>query len=58
MPRRFTWVALLSTAIVVAALYHARRVHATPAMNNVHAHDRGCSVASLKGTYAFRRTGD
>jgi hypothetical protein len=24
---------------------------------NVHAHDRGCSVASLKGTYAFRRTG-
>ena len=24
---------------------------------NVHAHDRGCSVASLKGTYAFHRTG-
>src|SRR5271167_1620180 len=24
---------------------------------NVHAHDRGCSVASFKGTYAFRRTG-
>jgi hypothetical protein len=24
---------------------------------NVHAHDRGCSVASLKGKYAFRRTG-
>ena len=24
---------------------------------NVHAQDRGCSVASLKGTYAFRRTG-
>jgi hypothetical protein len=23
----------------------------------VHVHDRGCSVASLKGTYAFRRTG-
>jgi len=57
MPTRFTWVALLSTAIVVAALYHARKVHATPAMINVHAHDRGCSVASLKGTYAFRRTG-
>jgi hypothetical protein len=24
---------------------------------NVHADNRGCSVASLKGTYAFRRTG-
>src|SRR5271155_1645440 len=27
------------------------------AIINVHAHGRGCSVASLKGTYAFRRTG-
>ena len=27
------------------------------AITNVHAHDRGCSVASLKGTYAVRRTG-
>ena len=53
MRRRLTWVTLLSIAIVVPALYHARKVHATP----VHAHDRGCSVASLKGTYAFRRTG-
>ena len=24
---------------------------------NVHAHERGCSVASLKGTYAFLNTG-
>jgi hypothetical protein len=32
-------------------------VQATPAVINAHAHDRGCSVASLKGTYAFRRTG-
>jgi hypothetical protein len=24
---------------------------------NVHAHDRACSLASLKGTYAFRNTG-
>jgi len=24
---------------------------------NVHANDRGCTVASLKGTYAWRRTG-
>jgi hypothetical protein len=53
MRRRLTWVTLFSIAIVVPALYHARKVHATP----VHAHDRGCSVASLKGTYAFRRTG-
>jgi hypothetical protein len=27
------------------------------AVINVHAHDGGCSVASLKGTYAFGRTG-
>jgi hypothetical protein len=27
------------------------------ANNNVHAHDRSCSVASLKGKYAFRRSG-
>jgi hypothetical protein len=53
MRRRLTWVTLFSIAIVVPALYHARKVHATP----VHAHDHGCSVASLKGTYAFRRTG-
>ena len=53
MRRRSTWVTLFSAAIVVTALYQARKVHATP----VHAHDRGCSVASLKGTYAFRRTG-
>jgi hypothetical protein len=53
MQRRLTRVTLFSVAIVVPALYHARKVHATP----VHAHHRGCSVASLKGTYAFRRTG-
>ena len=35
------------------ALYHTRKVHATP-NNDDH---RGCSVASLKGTYAFHRTG-
>jgi hypothetical protein len=38
---------------LLPALYHSREVHATPVL----AHDRGCSVASLKGTYAFRRTG-
>ena len=53
MQRKLAWVTLLSVAIVVPALYLARNVHATP----VHAHDRGCSVASLKGNYAFRRTG-
>ena len=53
MQRRLTWVALLSVAIVVTALYHSRKVHAT-SNNDDHG---GCSVASLKGTYAFRRTG-
>jgi hypothetical protein len=53
MQRTSAWMTLFSVAILVPALYHAREVHATP----VHAHDRGCSVASLKGTYAFRRTG-
>jgi hypothetical protein len=57
MQKRLTWVALLSAAIVITALYHAPWVHATPAVISVNAHDRGCSVASLKGTYAFRRTG-
>ena len=56
MQRRLTWLALLSAAVVTTTLYHARKVQATPAVINVHAHD-GCSVASLKGTYAFRRTG-
>jgi hypothetical protein len=53
MQRRLTWVTLFSVAIVVPALCQAQMVPATP----VHAHHRGCSDASLKGTYAFRRTG-
>jgi len=53
MQRRLIWVTLFSVAIVVTALYHTRKVHATP----VHDQHRGCSVGSLKGTYAFRRTG-
>ena len=53
MQRTSAWVTLSSVAILVPALYQLRDVHATP----VHDHDRGCSVASLKGTYAFRRTG-
>jgi|ERR1022692_614126 hypothetical protein len=53
MQRRLIWVTLFSVAIVVTALYHTRKVHAT----QVHDNHGGCSVASLKGTYAFRRTG-
>jgi hypothetical protein len=53
MQRRLTWVTLLTVAIVVTALYQTRKVHATP----IPALNQGCSVASLKGTYAFRRTG-
>lgn len=55
MQRKLPWVALFSVAIVITALYQVRKVHATPAVTNVHA--RGCSLTSLKGTYAFRRTG-
>ena len=53
MQKRLALVTLFSVAIVVTALYQARRVHATPS----HGHERGCSVSNLKGTYAFRRTG-
>ena len=53
MQRRLIWVTLFSVAIVVTALYHTRKVHATPVQDD----HRGCSVASLKGTYAFHRTG-
>jgi len=49
MQRRLTWVTLFSVAIVVTGLYHTRTVHAAP--------KGGCSVASLKGTYAFLNTG-
>jgi len=49
MQRRLIWVTLLSVAIAVTALYHTRKVHATST--------GVCSVASLKGTYAFHRTG-
>ena len=49
MQSRLIWVTLFSVAIVVTALYYTRKVHATP--------KGGCSVASLKGTYAFLNTG-
>ena len=47
MQRRLIWV---TVAIVVTALCHARKVHATAVQD-------GCSVASLKGTYAFLISG-
>jgi hypothetical protein len=53
MQRTSAWVPLFSVATLVPALYFIGEVHATP----VNADARGCSVASLKGTYAFRRTG-
>jgi hypothetical protein len=55
MQAKMTWAVLLGTTLAIAALYHARKVHATTAATNVHAY--GCSVASLKGTYVFRRMG-
>ena len=53
MQRRLMWVTLLSVAIAVTALYHTRKVHAAPNNDGHHV----CSVASLKGTYAFHLTG-
>jgi hypothetical protein len=50
---RLTWAALVTVAIVVTALYQTQKVYATPSND----HHGSCSVASLKGTYAFRRTG-
>ena len=44
---------LLVTGFVLLATF----ARIPGAIINVHAHDRGCSVASLKGNYAFRRTG-
>jgi len=45
----------MATVVLIAAVGTSARIPG--ALNNVHAHERGCSVASLKGTYAFRRTG-
>jgi hypothetical protein len=57
MQRRMTWLALLSAAIVMTALYNARTVQATQAVINVHSHDRGCSVASLKRDLCLAQDG-
>ena len=54
MLRRLIWVTLCGVAIiVVTALNHTRTVRATSGQD----HQSGCSVANLKGTYAFHRTG-
>ncbi len=50
---KFVKYFLLATGFVLLATF-ARIPGAT---TNVHAKDQVCSVASLKGTYAFRRTG-
>jgi hypothetical protein len=53
MRRKLMCVTVLSVGIVATALYQTRKVHATSGQD----HQSGCSVASLKGTYAFHRTG-
>ena len=44
---------LLATGVALLVTF----VHIPGASIKVHAHDRGCSVASLKGKCAFRRMG-
>jgi hypothetical protein len=46
---------ILTTGFGLALLATFARIPG--AVINVHAHNGGCSVASLKGRYAFRRTG-
>ena len=53
MQRKLIWLTLFSVGILVTALCQVRKVHATPTPSL----QQGCSVASLRGTYAFRRTG-
>jgi hypothetical protein len=53
MQKKLVFVTLFGVAIALTALYPTRKVHATqtPAL------PQGCSLATLKGTYAFIRTG-
>ncbi|HXW56559.1 MAG TPA: hypothetical protein VEJ67_12475 [Candidatus Cybelea sp.] len=53
MQRRLAWVMLLTVVAVVTALSHTRKVHA----KQIQDHNHVCSAASLKGTYAWHRTG-
>jgi hypothetical protein len=53
MQKKLVFVTLFAVGIAVTTLYPARKVHATqtPTLH------QGCSLATLKGTYAFIRTG-
>jgi hypothetical protein len=51
--RKFGKYFLLVTGFALLATF----ARIPGAIDSVHAHDRVCSVASLKGRYAFRRTG-
>jgi len=53
MERRLAWVMLVTVIVVLTALSHTRKVHARQIQDQNHV----CSVGSLKGTYAWRRTG-
>ena len=48
-------VASMATFVLIAAAWPLART--SGAVIIVHAHERGCSVASLNGPYVFRRTG-
>ena len=48
-------VACMATVVLIEAVWPSARL--SGAVTKVHAHERGCSIASLNGTYAFRRTG-
>ena len=48
---------LLATGFAILAIVETLTNGTSKALERVHARDRGCSVASLKGTYAIRRTG-
>jgi len=51
--KKFGKYFLLATGFVLLATF----ARIPGAVINVHAHDRGCSVASLKGAYAYLRSG-
>jgi hypothetical protein len=48
-------LACMATLVLIETVWPSARI--SGAVTEVHARDRGCSVASLNGTYAFRRTG-
>jgi hypothetical protein len=54
-PTSILTVACIATAVLIAAVWPSARIPGV--VTKVHAQDRVCSVASLQGAYAFRRTG-